>query len=185
MIQLEDVPYQTGGDGNFAVEILDRGLLHLPIVEIAALVALTPSLTPKLTDNNGSITSFYHSAVRIVKSLPEISPVTDQSRDESFWRTIIGNLVRQTPTSQLMYPAPAEWAGLYQRWITSPLGPKGDYRSIVKPSGDNDDFGLNFAVSCQHRRFAITDRGHMALVPEFARTGDIVCVSPGCGGLCC
>jgi hypothetical protein len=183
MMQFGDVPYRAGGDGNFAVEILDCGLLRLPIVEIAALVALTPSFTSELTDSNGSgpITSFYHSAVKIAERLPETwSPVTGQSRDEGFWRTIIGNLVRQTPTSQLMYPAPAEWGGLYQRWITSALGPKGDYRSIMKPSGgDGDDFGMNFAVSCQHRCFAITDTGHMALVPEFARTGDIVCVSSG------
>lgn len=179
MIQWDDVPYQAGGDGNFAVEILDCGLPRLPIVEIAALVDLTPSLTPKLTDSNGLITSFYDSAEKIIKSLPVRCPVTGQSRHESFWRTIIGNLVRRTPTSQLMYPAPAEWDGIHQRWITSPLGPKGDYRFIVKPGGDDDDFGINFIVSCGHRCFAITDRGHMALVPKLARTGDIVCVSPG------
>jgi hypothetical protein len=38
---------------------------------------------------------------------------------------------------------------------------------------------MQFQVACQGRRLSITRDGHMALVLDGARAGDVVCVAPG------
>ncbi|KAF4625940.1 hypothetical protein G7Y89_g12221 [Cudoniella acicularis] len=185
VIELEPQPYRAGGMGKFKADILDNGHICIPVIEICALVSLTEPMVPTAKNDSGMQTYFVKSALALFDSEPDIYLPQGQTRTEAFWRTIISNTVRRTPTTALQYPVPLNWNEKFESWKTSILDPDFDHVQNLQnfePRGDRgQDFNLNFIVACQSRCFAISEGGYMVLVPELAKKGDKVCVIPGIG----
>lgn len=180
-INPESRDYRAGGDMKFSFQLLDRTSLRLAVIEVSVLSSLSNSWDLSRGGNNRPITKFFQSCNQLCHgSIPEVYQYTGQSRSEAFWRTIIGDKVRETPYTKYCFPAPADWAKTFLEWLrsSSPVTPYGNGKKLRDVLQDHQ-FGIQFQVACQGRRLSITEDEHMALVPDGARAGDVVCVVPG------
>lgn len=98
---------------------------------------------------------------------------------ENFWRTLVANRSRDT------YPAPSEYGVFFKLWMRYHRGDDNIFADTVaravrrSPASVVAEFDIRVKTSCTERRFAVTQEGRFALVPELARVGDVVCVIEG------
>jgi len=102
---------------------------------------------------------------------------TLQPRAEAFWRTLLGD---RTVEGR---PAPAEYADCYAAMEELTFSPPDEQRTSFTSQRALILKSLRFqgqtAASIRGRRFAVTRRGFMGLVPPGTEAGDVICVFAG------
>jgi hypothetical protein len=172
--------YNAGAGAPFIFRTLKGRKLRISAIEVSVLSSLSDPWALTGGDTGPPIRNFYESCAQLCKqSLLDMYGPTGQLRSEAFWRTLIGDKVRETPSTEYSFPAPVEWEQVHQDWLTSTWGPDGDIRKLVDKTQSTNPFGIQFAVACFGKPFAVTANEYMALVPHRARSGDTLCVIPG------
>lgn len=174
--------YHAGGEqGNFHA-IRNAEFLGIQVLEICNLASVTPP--------TGSCLALYCWALKLVEpSMSRIYSPTGEPCAEVLWHTLIGDAGREqwsrSAEVDTVFSAPPEWAERYLEWTTSLHRPDGVLESLLEQDSRGGHlFWANFAAASSRRGFAVTEEGHMALVPQLARAGDMVCVVRGLNRSC-
>jgi len=173
--------YCAGGVAQFAHSFHDGNDTHLrlSVLRLCTLSYLSDSWN--LSGEVAPITSFLKSCLEELKAHHHETTYrpTGQRRFEAFWRTLIGDKVRETPYSEYAFPAPADWETKFQEMCSSPLvNPFSKGRTIGDALQD-PPFANQFQVFCLRRRFGVMNDGYIGLVPDGAEVGDVVGIVPG------
>ncbi|KAG0649579.1 Heterokaryon incompatibility [Hyphodiscus hymeniophilus] len=103
--------------------------------------------------------------------------------EEAFWRTLIGDM---TPSSR---PAPAAIGEDYDNWISSTrlvhrfLQREGKGHALPRDLGPTSTefaiWGTYMGLCAKNRRFCVSRKGFMGMVPPGTREGDLVAILAG------
>lgn len=173
--------YCAGGQAQFAHSFHDDNdtYLRLSVLRLCTLSYLSESWD--LSGRVAPITSFLESSLTKLAAHHSETTYrpTGQHRFEAFWRTLIGDKVRETPYSEYAFPAPADWETKFQEMCSSPLVKSSTQGTTIGDSLRDPPFAMQFQVFCMRRRFGVMDGGYIGMVPDRAKVGDLVCIVPG------
>lgn len=184
------IPYQASGRAKPDVTVESSGrVLSLAGIKVDEIAQLGPNISDFPKDIR--LITYHDETYRLaVQGASDPYPFkSKQTRVEAFWRTLAGDV---TPEAR---PAPAILGFQYQSWVEQLNILKLWYdnvKVIPRPNPldlpwngfqddipDTLDWDSAMGRCARHRRFCVTKKGYMGMVPPLCKPTDVVCIIPG------
>jgi hypothetical protein len=145
--------------------------------------------------SNARLWTWRREAQQLSKAGPSRIYSTEEDRDEAFWRTCMGN--RLVTSEGVTRPAPAAYGeyyrsaikerriqqllsiGFWTEYWTEEMAIEREFGSLAgfeECAGQARKYEAAIGPHAYGRRFCMTARGYMSLVPPNSKAGDVVCV---------
>lgn len=184
--------YQTSGTKEPGIRVEPTSLvLSLAIIKVDEIGKLGPIYNAGVPNPDRKVILFWREETHqlVEQGLSDAYPFKpNQSRSEAFWRTLIGDA---TSTAR---PAPAILGCEYHTWVEAENVEKSYLSSYLSPVPSTLPFNLGvlgpnssnamtwykaLALCVGGRRFCITNKGYMGMVPPLCKPSDLVCIIMG------
>lgn len=148
------------------------------LIDIISDVHCDPILDPHISDSDKRRASVQKCWDMLERWHNPSEPYT--SKSDAFWRTLCGGVSDAGPLRKDRYAPLLDTADstMFENWKQYVC--TDEYSSFIG-EGHSDAEKVNNVVSIAtyRRRFAVLRRGHIGLIPEKARVGDVVVIIPG------